>query len=350
MRLTTGICSFFIPFFCTGPGLVSAQSVEQLVAEGLRADSTGNYKTAVKLFSSAIEKEPELSVAWYNRGVSRMKMKQHSLALVDLNRCIFLDTGNIDAYYNRSFAYRKTSNFQFALADISHYLKRRPADKDAYYYLFDLLCEMQEWNDVIDCARHLNSIAGEDDTKIGPDLMAVFFEKAGQTDSALAAMNLAVQRTPSNTLLRLERAHMLHRFGKFEQSMQDLNFFTNMERSESTEKEIRKLRADNFFYLKDFDAAAVIYTELIASDTMNSSLKADYGHCLLQLEKYEQAETMLTSAIRLKNDAPAYAYLGRGIARQNLGRGQDACDDWQKSLLLGEKRAALYLEKFCKSR
>jgi len=101
---------------------------------------------------------------------------------------------------------------------------------------------------------------------------------------------------------------------------------------------------------KDFEGASVIYTDLLSSDTMNASLKADYGHCLLQMEKYELADSILTSAIRMKNDAPAYAYLGRGIARQNLGKGQEACDDWHKSKMLGEKRAALYLEKFCKTR
>ena len=350
MRLTRVITRFFIPFFCTGPGLISAQTIEQLVAEGLRADSTGNYKSAIKLFSSAIEKEPELAVAWYNRGLSRMKMNQHSLAVVDLNRCIYIDTANTNAYFNRSIAYRRTSNYQFALADINHYLKKRPSDKDAQYFRFDLLCEMQEWNDVLVCAHYLNSIAGEEDAKIEPDLMAAFYEKAGKSDSALGAINLAVQRLPANTLLRLERAHMLHRFGKFEQSLKDLDFFTNMERSESAEREIQKLKADNLFYLKDFESASVIYTDLLSSDTMNASLKADYGHCLLQMEKYELADSILTSAIRMKNDAPAYAYLGRGIARQNLGKGQEACDDWHKSKMLGEKRAALYLEKFCKTR
>ena len=50
----------------------------------------------------------------------------------------------------------------------------------------------------------------------------------------------------------------------------------------------------------------------------------------------------------MKNDTPAYAYLGRGIARMKLDKGDEACQDWEKSLKLGEKKAQKYLEEFCK--
>jgi tetratricopeptide (TPR) repeat protein len=66
------------------------------------------------------------------------------------------------------------------------------------------------------------------------------------------------------------------------------------------------------------------------------------------MERYQEAETVLTRSIRSRNDAPAYAYLGRGLARYNLGLGDKACEDWSKSLRLGEGRAKAYLESHCK--
>jgi hypothetical protein len=61
------------------------------------------------------------------------------------------------------------------------------------------------------------------------------------------------------------------------------------------------------------------------------------------------ADSMLTKSILLKGDNPAYAYLGRGIARLNLNRGDEACADWFKSKMLGEKKAEEYIKNNCKT-
>jgi Tfp pilus assembly protein PilF len=99
--------------------------------------------------------------------------------------------------------------------------------------------------------------------------------------------------------------------------------------------------------MKDYVSAADLYATLLQSDTGNANLLADYGQCLLQLEKYTDAEIILTRALKMKNASPAYTYLGRGLARVKLQKGNEACEDWEKSYKLGEKAALKYLETYC---
>ena len=95
------------------------------------------------------------------------------------------------------------------------------------------------------------------------------------------------------------------------------------------------------------DESEAIYQTLLAGAPNDGDLMADYGHCLLQLERYNDADIWLSKSIKSKNSTPAYAYLGRGVARYNMGKIGVACADWERSLLLGEKSASKWLEKYC---
>jgi Tfp pilus assembly protein PilF len=108
-----------------------------------------------------------------------------------------------------------------------------------------------------------------------------------------------------------------------------------------------KLKADALFYLNRIDESESIYQILLSGSPNDGDLMADYGHCLLQLERYNDADVWLSKSIKSKNSTPAYAYLGRGIARYNMGKIGVACADWERSLLLGEKSATKWLETHC---
>lgn len=310
---------------------------------GLSEDSAGNYTKAIDYFSRAIEQEPALAVAWYDRGVSRMNARQYSLAVVDFNKCIYLDTSLTEAWYNRHLAYRYTSNYQFALADVSYYLDRFPADTQARIDRYNLAAEMKEWDVAEKDLKWI--IAGSREPLVFQEALARLYLKMEKHEAAEKLYDNMLSEHPDDPSVLLGRAYLRNHMEKFEASMEDINMYLlRMPR----DKDALKLKADNFFFMKDFASASAIYGNLLQTDTLNAGLMADYGHCLLQQKKYAEAETVLTRAIRQKNDAPAYAYLGRGLARYNLGRGQEACEDWQKSKMLGEVRALTYLEQYCK--
>lgn len=321
---------------------LSAQSAEQWVTRGLALDSAGNYAEAVKCYNKALEFSPEIAVIWYNRGVSYMQLKKHGLAVVDFNKALYLDSSLIDAYYNRSLAYRFTGNYQFALSDITIYINRFPEDFIALESRAMLAIEMKEWPTA---ATDLESLLKlfPSNTEYALLLEDVYIQSKRFTD-ALNLIQDQMRRNPQYHFLYLNRAYVHYHSGNYDKSVDDVNTFLIQEPKNT---EALKLKADDYFFLKRFQEAAFLYQDLLQSDSLNANLLADYGHCLLQVQDYKAADSVLTKSIRAKNDAPAYAYLGRGIARNNLGMGNLACEDWWKSYKLGENRAAEYLNKNC---
>lgn len=341
MRLMFRIISFILLSGISRYGI--AQSVVEWVNEGISFENNKEHQKAVASFTKAIEHQPELAVAWYNRGVSRMSLKQYGLAVVDMNKAILLDTSNTNAYYVRYLAYFNTGNYQFALADLSHFLDKIPGDTQAHIDRYELLMLLQEYDDAKKELLWLS--ANSNSGTIYKEALAELFVKKGEWPAALKIYDELIAGAPSERGLYLSRAFIRNKASDFKGSQEDINMYLLYF---PKDKEARKLKADNFFFLSEFKEALDLYENLFSGDTTNASIMADIGHCLLQLGRFSESEQVLTKAIRMKNDAPAYAYLGRGIARIKMNKGDEACLDWEKSLKLGEKQALRYLEQFCK--
>lgn len=320
-----------------------SQSVVEYVNDGISFENNKEHNKAIASFTKAIELQPELAVAWYNRGVSRMSLKQYGLAVVDMNKAILLDTANTNAYYVRYLAYFNTGNYQFALADLSYFLDKNPGDTQAHIDKYELLMLLQEYDDAKKELLWLS--ANSNSGPVYKEALAELLVKKGDWTDAIKIYDELIANTPSEQGLYLSRAFVRHKASDFKGSQEDLNMYLLYF---PKDKEARKLKADNFFFLSEFKDALDIYENLFSADTTNASIMADIGHCLLQLGRFSESEQILTKAIRMKNDAPAYAYLGRGMARMKLNKGDEACLDWEKSLKLGEKQALRYLEQFCK--
>lgn len=334
---------FFATLLLLG-SVARAQTVEELLNKGMVQDSLQHYYQAIALYSRAIDMDPTQPLLFYNRANSYMNTRQYSLALVDFNKCILLDTSITDAYFNRHLANRYTGNYQFALADVSDYLARVPDDLDALDARADLAVEMKDYDLAVTDIRHMLKLKPNKTTYKSrlAEILALKKDYAAAEEVYTALLT----DDPDNFPIYLSRAYVRYNAGKYEGSVSDINLFSLRQPGFT---EALKLKADNYFYMKKFGDAAELYKSLLVSDTMNASLLADYGHCLLQLKDYEKADNVLTKSILLRGDTPAYAYLGRGIARLNLGKGDLACQDWTKSFMLGEKRAKEYLDKYCTS-
>jgi tetratricopeptide (TPR) repeat protein len=331
-------------FFCVSH-LGRAQTAEAWVQKGIQSEKNGDFKNALECYSQAVKMEPQLPTAWFNRGVARIKLKQYSMAVVDLNKCILLDTGFQEAYFNRALALWRSGNLQFALTDVSKYLTYFPAHLAAREMHYSIAIEAEDWDLAIQDLK-LQSL---NDTLNKLDLMlATLYEKAGKYDLACKHMERAMSLTPDDVLIQQSAAMLFQRTGRYQRSMEILNRMLLDENISITlVADVKHLKADNFFFMKDYVSAADLYATLLQSDTGNANLLADYGQCLLQLEKYTDAEIILTRALKMKNASPAYTYLGRGLARVKLQKGNEACEDWEKSYKLGEKAALKYLETYC---
>jgi tetratricopeptide (TPR) repeat protein len=93
---------------------------------------TGVWKNSLSLWTYVIAKEPEVSLAYNNRGLTYDEMGQFDLAIIDFDRAIALDPSDHQAYTNRGMLYGKIGRFDKAIADLEKAITLDPLHAEAY--------------------------------------------------------------------------------------------------------------------------------------------------------------------------------------------------------------------------
>jgi tetratricopeptide (TPR) repeat protein len=113
----------------------------------------GNYGEAVKLFSAALDANPDYPYALLNRGLSRYKMGDCGGASEDLTRAIDHNNKFELAYYHRALCARNARNVPAELADLDAVLALNPAAVlarfergKALFYMADYAGSAQEFD------------------------------------------------------------------------------------------------------------------------------------------------------------------------------------------------------------
>lgn len=329
-------------FFLSFTQHVWAQTEAERYDKGVKILKESDFENAKKIFYELRSQYPQKAEYWYLCGVAKIQGKDFGSALVDLNKAISLNAELQDAYLFRHLANKETRNFQFALADISKYLEYVPNDTSARYSRYKLALYMNEYEDAVTDGAWLiqKGIGGDTllETQIG------VLEEAGNYRNAIDLLSSILRKDPDNEKWYYKRAHLYFAAADHQRSLNDIERFLIMDPKNS---KALKLRFDNHFYLRNLPTCEKYVIELIEIEPKNGSYHGDYGHVLLQKGDWERAENAFEKAIKLKSEALGYVYLGRGIARFNKGDKDNACTDWERSLILGEMVSRNYLIKFC---
>ncbi|HEY9702682.1 MAG TPA: tetratricopeptide repeat protein, partial [Allocoleopsis sp.] len=92
----------------------------------------GDYQGAIADYNSAIELNPNYTIAYNNRGNAYRNLKEYQKAIADYNRAIELNPNYTIAYNNRGNAYRNLKEYQKAIADYNKAIDLNPKDAIAY--------------------------------------------------------------------------------------------------------------------------------------------------------------------------------------------------------------------------
>ncbi len=92
---------------------------QSYMLSGKMAESNGDWATALKEFSRAIELNPNYSLAYERRSNAYAGLKEDDKAMSDLNKAIELDPNNGSAYLDRGNFYDKLKKYPQAIADFS---------------------------------------------------------------------------------------------------------------------------------------------------------------------------------------------------------------------------------------
>ncbi|MEI6986707.1 MAG: tetratricopeptide repeat protein [Rhodospirillaceae bacterium] len=91
----------------------------------------GNAARAERLYSTAIEKQPDDGELRIDRGIARIEAKHFSGAAEDFSSVLRRQPQRAEAYFYRATAYKELGKNREALADIEQALKLKPGDPDA---------------------------------------------------------------------------------------------------------------------------------------------------------------------------------------------------------------------------
>ena len=98
--------------------------------KGIKGDVVG----AIADINRAIELDPKLAAAYYNRAYTKQGKGDIDGAIADYTRAIELQPDSAAAYYNRGGARRSKDDFDGAIADFDRVIKLKPKEAVAYAF------------------------------------------------------------------------------------------------------------------------------------------------------------------------------------------------------------------------
>jgi dihydropyrimidine dehydrogenase (NAD+) subunit PreA len=109
------------------------QTAETLVARGHESFTAGRLDEAEGHFSAAIAVDPNLAIAYRNRGSIFHNNGDHEAAVGDYSRAVALNQQDSDSFYFRGMAHQALGRLGEAVVDFTQAIRFNPGQWGAYY-------------------------------------------------------------------------------------------------------------------------------------------------------------------------------------------------------------------------
>lgn len=149
--------------------------------------SAGVWKNSLSVWNALLEKNPNTSLLYQNRGDSYVQSARYKDALSDFNAAIQQDSSNVSAFMNRGVLYLTLGKFSEADNDFRATLRRDSTNAAAYFNI------------------------------------AVVFNNTGMNDSVLQYFDYALHYQPNFAQVFNNRGNFYLRGGKFVEALADYN-------------------------------------------------------------------------------------------------------------------------------
>ncbi|HEU20283.1 MAG TPA: tetratricopeptide repeat protein [Deltaproteobacteria bacterium] len=133
------LCAMFL-MSCNASAPLSPPDMREIMEEGNEYLKSGNYENAIASYDAVVSSlegtdDPNLSAAYYNRGLVLLETRKYAQAIYDFSSVIETNPQDADAYFNRGYAYAREAMLERAIEDYSTSLALNPNNTDIHYAL-----------------------------------------------------------------------------------------------------------------------------------------------------------------------------------------------------------------------
>lgn len=254
----------------------------------------GDYAQALDQIDLALDKNPDNSLVWNQRGLTLHRLKRFEDAVASYDRALAVWRDHPEALCNRGAALYELRRFDEAVASYERALAVRPHYAEAFCYRGTALCQLKRLEEALaSCDRAL---------AIHPDYAAALSNRGDV---------LAELKRFDEALLSYDRALALG----------------------LDSAELHYNRGNTLLALRQFDKALASFERVLAQSPDHAWAHCNRGIALHELARIEEALASHERALALKPDS-AITHHNRGIALYKLKRLEEAAACYERALAL----------------
>jgi tetratricopeptide (TPR) repeat protein len=200
-----------------------------LIPEGNRAYSQGEFARAVELMDYALKasRTPEqVALALVIRGGCRGRLFQTDLALKDLNAAIQSDPKLAGAYYERGYIFRWKNEVDAAIKDYDHAIQLKPKNTHFYEAKAATLLQLHRSNEALNAIQSELSVNPKAPGAYG--YRALIEERMGRTQPALSDAETALTLDHNSLEGHVARARTYARLKEVPQAEEELRVLSHL--------------------------------------------------------------------------------------------------------------------------
>jgi tetratricopeptide (TPR) repeat protein len=290
------------------PVLANAQNAQELFNSAIEASDKQDLSKAVDLYSKALEKDPFLIDAYFNRAYCYIDLGKNNEAIRDFSKVIDMDATYKGAYAGRGFARYNLEDYEKAIEDYFAEIKIDSTNKSCY-----------------------NNIAVSKEKLNQREEAMIYYEKALAIDP-----NYDVAIDNKNAL-----KYLLDSLSKLQPKQQQTPVGV---------AEVEEVSAQDYFdmgYKASENGAydkAIDYNKAISIDRNNRQAYENRGWVKYRQEKYLSAIEDFNTALEMGVNKSTYYQ--RGLVKIKLGNLEGAIKDFDRALEIdAEYNSALEYKK-----
>jgi tetratricopeptide (TPR) repeat protein len=134
---------------CASSPEAGLQASQQLLDDGREAARANRHADAIALFTNAVQLNPDLAEAWYERGKSHVHLRLdrasegdtrgfEQKALDDFSMAVRKNPAFADAYFNRAMILSSRAQYKAAIDDLMNAARFNPRDAESHLWMGEI--------------------------------------------------------------------------------------------------------------------------------------------------------------------------------------------------------------------